>query len=469
MRVIGCLVRNNTLETLALLPHALDLAAAVRHLSLYVVWGHEMKITRILATAMLGAILAGSLGIGAGQAQIREQQPAEFPPSSYKGKQYVDSRGCVFIRAGIDGDVSWVPRVTRSRKTICGFKPSLPGQVATARAPVPTADQPVQITVNPAPAPSAVRPAPRRVAAPVVVRQTAPKPTRRVVKKAPVVVATAPQGRQTSCVGASALSQHYMRGDGRSAVRCGPQTAPIVGNDAIPHGAPRVAAILGEQRGTPIVTENTRIVPKHVAHNRINTRNVTVPKGYKRVWDDGRLNPYRAEQTLSGRTQMLLIWTQTVPRRLIDTRTGRDVTASIPVVYPYIDVITQNRELGKVKIVQRDGQIVKRIIRNPGSRKPVYSSRSAANAAATQPKASAPRALAGKRYVQIGTFGQTANAQKSAQRIARMGYPARIGKHRKGGKTYLTVQAGPFSDAGQLQRAFSKLRSAGYADAFVRK
>jgi cell division protein FtsN len=139
------------------------------------------------------------------------------------------------------------------------------------------------------------------------------------------------------------------------------------------------------------------------------------------------------------------------------------------VVYPYIDVITQNRELGKVKIVKLDGQIVKRIIRNPGSRKPVYSSRSAANAAATQPKAPAPRALAGKRYVQIGTFGQTANAQKSAQRIARMGYPARIGKHRKGGKTYLTVQAGPFNDAGQLQRAFSKLRSAGYADAFVRK
>lgn len=422
-----------------------------------------MKMTRILTIALLGAVLAGSLGIDAGQAQIREQQPAEFPPPSYKGKQYVDSRGCVFIRAGIDGDVSWVPRVTRSRETICGFKPSLEGQVASTRAPTPTADEPVQITVDPvpAPAPRTAQAAPRRVTAPVVVRQTAPQPARPVVRTAPVVVATVPQGRQTSCVGASPISQDYLRGDGRSAVRCGPQTAPIIANQVIPGSAPRGVV--------PQITANTRIVPKHVAHNRINTRNVTVPKGYKRVWDDGRLNPYRAEQTLGGRSQMLLIWTQTVPRRLIDTQTGRDVTASVPLVYPYLDVNIQNRELGKVKIVQRDGQIIKRVIRTPGSRKAVYSSRSTPNVVAAQPKAPAQRALVGKRYVQVGTFGETENAQESAQRIARMGYPARIGTHRKSGKTYLTVQAGPFRDAGQLHRAVSKLRGAGYADAFVRK
>ena len=64
--------------------------------------------------------LAGLLSVGAADAQIREQQPAEFPPASYKGKQYVDSSGCVFIRAGIDGDVSWVPRVSRARKIVCG-------------------------------------------------------------------------------------------------------------------------------------------------------------------------------------------------------------------------------------------------------------------------------------------------------------------------------------------------------------
>jgi hypothetical protein len=50
--------------------------------------------------------VAGGFGLafapGVAQAQIREQQPAEFPAASFKGKQYVDSKGCVFIRAGID-------------------------------------------------------------------------------------------------------------------------------------------------------------------------------------------------------------------------------------------------------------------------------------------------------------------------------------------------------------------------------
>ena len=482
MQVIACSVRNNTLKRLTLLGRALDTSTAVGQRKGRIVWGHEMKITRILAMA----VIAGSLGIGALHAQIREQQPAEFPPASYNGKQYVDSKGCVFIRAGIDGNVSWIPRVTRARKTVCGFKPSLSGQVASA----PAAEKSVQIALNNtvSPTPKAIELAPRRVAkprkasAPVVVRQTAPKPMPGVTRQ-PVIVPAAPQVRtttrrvqtQTACPGASALSQQYLLGDGRTVVRCGPQTAPVVATDGIPNAAPRVAAVLSDHRAsasqyltdpiaTPQITQNTRIVPKHV----ISTRNVAVPQGYKRVWEDDRLNPYRAEQSLAGRTQMLLIWTQTVPRRLIDTRTGRDVTASVPLIYPYIDVITQSRELGKVTIVQRDGRITKRVVRNFGARKPVYSSRSAPKVEAAKTAAPVARALAGKQYVQIGTFGKMANAQQSARKIAQMGYPARIGKHRKSGKTYLTVQAGPFNGAGALQSAIKRLRGAGYADAFAR-
>lgn len=422
------------------------------------------------------AALASSISAGALHAQIKEQQPKEFPPSSYKGKQYVDSNGCVFIRAGIDGNVSWIPRVTRARKTVCGFQPSLAGQVAVAK-PAPAVKAPVQITLNETskPAPRAAKPTARRVQkprkAPVVVRQTAPKPTPKVAPK-PVVVATAPQVRttvrqtQTACPGASALSQQYLRGNGKSAVRCGPQAAPIVGARVVGTGGQYHTAT-----AAPQVSQNTRIVPKHVAHNRINTRNVTVPKGYKKVWHDDRLNPYRAEQTLGGRQQMLLVWTQTVPRRLIDTKTGRDVTASVPLVYPYIDVITQRQELGKVTIVQRDGQTAKRVVRNAGVRKPVYSSRSAPTAVAPKaaaPKASTVRATTGKRYLQVGTFGNAASAQQAAQKIARMGMPARIGKHRKGGKTYMTVQAGPFNGSGAIEKAMKRLRGAGYSDGFAR-
>lgn len=77
-----------------------------------------MKLTKLVALA----ILSGAVTAGAAYAQTRPgSEPAEFPDASYKGKQYVDSKGCVFIRAGIDGNVSWVPRVTRSRTGVCGF------------------------------------------------------------------------------------------------------------------------------------------------------------------------------------------------------------------------------------------------------------------------------------------------------------------------------------------------------------
>ena len=463
-----------------------------------------MKLTRLVAIA----VIVGSIGIGAGQAQIREQQPAEFPPSSYKGKQYVDSNGCVFIRAGIDGDVSWVPRVTRDRKTVCGFKPTLATQVASAPEPAAKpATKPVQITLNtaaaPAPAPKPVTPrvtAKPRKPAPVVVRQAAPKPAPKPVArivKAPVVVAPATQKTRqvaSACPEASGISQQYLRGGSGLAVRCGPQTAPIVGvrrstasaSASVPAAAPQIAAPRPQVQSSGLrrhyavapaaqggVTATTRIVPRHVAQRRAYARNLAVPQGYKKVWTDGRLNPKRAEQNLQGRNSMLLVWTQKVPRRLIDQQSGRDVTASVPLIYPYTDLATQRRELGEVTIVQRDGKRVKRIVRNPGVapvlRQPVYSTRSAPKSVTAKPKAvAAPRALAGKQYVQIGKFNNAAKAQTAAQRVARMGMPARIGKHRKGGKTYMTVQAGPFNGASAMQSAMQRLRGAGYRDAFAR-
>lgn len=466
-----------------------------------------MRLTGILAIVALAGSFGLAIGTGDSQAQIREQQPAEFPPSSFKGKQYVDSKGCVFVRAGIDGNVSWVPRVTRDRKTICGFRPSLSGQVATAApAPAPAAEAPVQITLDAAPAAPAPRPqaapAPRRTvqapapkprrAAPVVVRQTAPRPAPqpRVVAAAPApqIITPAPQVRRTvpatagvsACRGASPISQRYLRGEG---VRCGPQAAPIVGpRIATASAAPRIvtpqATVPAPSGNTGIqthfgtayavpVTSTTRIVPKHVAENRVNTRNVAVPHGYRKVWDDDRLNPYRAEQNLAGRSQMLLVWTQTVPRRLIDQRSGRDVTASVPLIYPYTSVAQQQRELGEVTIVQRDGKTVKRVVRHAGAkpiaRQPVYSTRSAPSKQVAPKPAGQTKAYAGARFVQVGTYRNPANAQRAAQTIARMGMRARIGKR---GST-MTVQAGPFTGQA-LQTAVQRLRGAGYADAFVR-
>ncbi|MFO6462967.1 hypothetical protein ACK8OR_01130 [Jannaschia sp. KMU-145] len=197
-----------------------------------------MRLLRVLTMGLSGTLCAALLlGAGAADAQTRTlrntQAPAELPPASFDAPQYVDSRGCVFIRVGVGGATRWVPRVNRDRSVVCGQAPSArpsavaaapvaepaPAPVATAAAPAPTptvtATEPVirrtpavaapREIAAPAPARVAPAPAPARVAAPVRPR-TAPRPAPPAVVAPRATALAIPPG-----CGATELSARYLR------------------------------------------------------------------------------------------------------------------------------------------------------------------------------------------------------------------------------------------------------------------
>jgi len=73
-------------------------------------------------------------------------------------------------------------------------------------------------------------------------------------------------------------------------------------------------------RATPdTVPPGTRVAPAPVHSDQQTGRTgIRVPAGMKPAWEDDRLNPRRAHQTFEGKARMEFMWTDTVPRRLIE-------------------------------------------------------------------------------------------------------------------------------------------------------
>ncbi len=204
-------------------------------------------------------------------------EPAELPPAGFTGQQYVDSRGCVFLRAGLDGRVTWVPRVTADRKQLCT------GPVAaTEPATVPAAP------VNTAPA----------KAAPVVIAKPAATTTRKVRKTAALAPAPAtPQGLRMACPAGTPFLERLISSSGDSKLYC-------TRGDGTIDGA-TLPRIIDTGKVVGHLSDVTIAAPSQALP--------TIPKGYVSAWKDDRLNSARARTTAAGTAAQDRVWTRDVP------------------------------------------------------------------------------------------------------------------------------------------------------------
>lgn len=343
---------------------------------------------------------------------LAQSAPAERPPAGFKGQQYVDSQGCVFLRAGYGGQVQWVQRITAARKPLCGYPPTFGAVTIDVAAPEqPTA--PVEIA-KPAAQVAAAAPVvqqPVRIAAPAV--QAAVEPPA-LVQPAPQMRVAAPSGApgpgKIGCYRSAPVAMIVPLRGGGTAVVCTKGDGSMDGwrPPVYPAGAP-VGASLNLPRldgyqmngnGTLALTGATTL---------------SVPQGYKTAWKDDRLNPERSLGTAQGRADQNAVWSQQVP--------AQQIAAAKPAKVSAKTTVSTNT-----------------------------------NAAAAT----------GVFYVQVGTFGVAANADGAAAQLSALGLPAAKSSTTSKGKAVQIVFAGPFSTKADAQAALSAARNAGFTDALIR-
>lgn len=284
--------------------------------------------SRVAAVAVL-AVLSGPT-VSHADSIARIGPPKELPPASFAGPQYVDSRGCVYMRAGYNGVVKWVPRIDDAHDVLCGYQPTF------------GAGQPAPLAVAAAPAPL-----------------PAPTPT-----PAPVAVAAA----------------------------------------AVPVAAP------APQVPSP-------------------------PPGYVNAWQDGRLNPLRAQGTPEGEAAMYRVWTRTVPMKGI-VPDGAAPQNIVPAAYE------APAPAAATRLSTMNGPV---------------------SLPAPKIVAAAPAQAAGQ-FVQVGSFAVAANAAGAAARLRALGLPVVMAP----GRALQSVMAGPFADPAAAEAALQAVHGAGFGDAFLR-
>jgi hypothetical protein len=226
----------------------------------------------MLAKVILFACSTILLGTAAVNAQATA--PAELPSADYEGQSYVDSKGCIFLRAGYGGDATWVPRVGKDRKQICGQTPS--NALSTTAKPAKVAEYTLRKAK--------------------VRKRSAP-----AAPHVPVLI---------GCPVSVPVARRYATTDGGSVVICTAKNGSLTGarSPIYPQGSGVGPAL----SATSFAGVDIPLPKARSAVNQISA-SVAPPAGYEAAGPKGRFNPMRGKGTAAGQAAQDGIWTRDVP------------------------------------------------------------------------------------------------------------------------------------------------------------
>ncbi|WP_166417597.1 SPOR domain-containing protein [Cochlodiniinecator piscidefendens] len=403
-----------------------------------------LNVTSAIAVCLMGIagpISAQTVGDGI--------QPANFPPSSYSGRQFVDNDGCMFVRAGPTGSVTWVPRVTQSRRVICGQTPTFAPVVdapaaAVAAAPIeqtaPAQSPRPRVTARPGRTGQPIDTVASTTTAPRIGRLRQGQQQTTVATPAPATPTVAPQPQTTTRVvrvpaatrqqnAAPSGGTPCVPTTGRYAVRCGPQSVHpgdvargVVRPNGVSYSTETVQdPVRNRVRGDTEASYRPRREPVPV----------TIPEGYAAVWTDDRLNPHRGPRTREGDRQMARVWVPTTP-----------MVAAVE------DSYRDGRRVRIIRTLRRPARTAA-AIPAPQTAVPVRS-----RTTRTEPT---PTTVT-RRYLRVGQFRDTTEASVALQQLRQRGVQVRLAAS---GDNVL-VLAGPFPEDAALNAARRQVRAAGY-------
>ncbi|MFO1140419.1 MAG: SPOR domain-containing protein [Paracoccus sp. (in: a-proteobacteria)] len=367
-----------------------------------------------------------------GAALAQDFRPAETPPADFSSRQYIDSRGCVFLRDDDTG--GWKARLSRDGAAICGYPPTLSARGLDGkprlRALDPNAGRPraelleealtQTVLTNLRPGELTSDPNPMEKLPDMGPEPSSPAP--KLALQAALVAAPGVRRSMGAALQPNKRLCELLGYDGRPNPN-GVGADPSQGYcDSLPASdlsrLSFVRPVASIQEGdAPAATSSPAAPPAPAASSKSAVANA-----------QPEAKPAKAE----------------------------------PAKQPALPVAKMADDAAKAKSA-------------PASKPAAPAAGKAPAVAKAAPSASAPALSAGPglipagaRYVQVGTYADAANADRVAQAVSRMGYTVLRGKDMVGGREVQFIMAGAFNDRQTIVKALDQIRRAGFKDAYPR-